>query len=147
MANKNKKHSTADLIVGHAKRHLAQRESDFSQSADDQSGTIFFAFAGVIVMLAAFFVINSATGRSQIMSSGATDYVAQQNFYNGTELHAAANFADAREKVHAAAQAAELSQFINFIGLVLVLAGIWYLHREHNIFGSGRVKFRIRRIR
>jgi len=146
---KNKKHSTADLVIGHAQKHLDCLENCAGDSIEEQDtrGTLFFGFAGVVVMLVAFFLVNSTGNDSTFVAENATDYLAQQNFYSGEEMHAAADSFAVREKVHAAAVATELSRSLNFIGFILVLVGFWYLHSRHDVFRLGKVRFRIRRIK
>lgn len=147
--------STADLIVLHSRAHLALRPhlivreklSDFSQIISP----LIFAFAGLVVTAAAIQVmVSSSSHPTAFVADNATDYAAQQNFYAGNSnesLHAAADFTAVREKLHSAAIATELSQVLNVIGLLLVIAALFYLHREHNVFALNKVKFQIRRIR
>ncbi len=142
----NKKHSTADLVVGHAQKHLDYLENNFPEKQDIH-GTLFFGFAGVVVMFVAFFLVNSIGNDSTFVAENATDYLAQQDFYNSDEMHAAAESLEVREKLHSAAVATELSRALNFAGLILVLAGFWYLHSRHDVLGVGKVKFRVRRIK
>ncbi len=141
--SKTKKRSTADLIVRHAERHLAKNPHIrfFTRFA----GTTIFAFAGVCVLLTAFYLINSAESPAFI-AENATDYAAQKAFYTAEEMHAAAEFAPAVQKIREVARATEISRALNAIGLILILAGFWYLHREHGLFAN-RAGFTIRRIR
>lgn len=150
--------STADLIVHHSREHLARRPHlrawealpDFSFSK--MISPLIFAFAGLVVIAAAIQIVVSSNIESPaFVAQNATDYVAQQNFYNSESsesLHAAAGeFADARTKIHEAAVAAELSRILNMIGLVLVFGALFYLHEKYDIFSANRAGFTIRRIR
>jgi len=98
-------------------------------------------------MFVAFFLVNFVGNNSSFVAENATDYLAQQDFYNSDEMHAAAESSEVREKLHAAAVATKFSRILNYIGLILVFAGFYYLNREHNIFGTRKVKFRIRQIK
>ncbi|MFH1545865.1 MAG: hypothetical protein ABIE14_00620 [Patescibacteria group bacterium] len=151
LKNKNKKiRSTADLIVRHAERHLVKRPhlrllAQFSRF----TGTAIFVFAGVCVMLAAFYVVNSADMNPAFTAENTTDYAAQKTFYAGEEpLHAASNeFTRAQINVREAAIAAELSRALNVIGFALIALALWYLHQKHGIFNHNRAGFVIRKIR
>ena len=156
MPNKNKSNwSTADLIVTHTERHLAQNPHlkfwahllNFKKIFSP----LLFAFAGIIVMVAAFQIVNSAHFESPTFSSeNATNYSTQRAFYSADEeeMHAASDeFTMARMKIHEAAMAVELSRALNFAGLFLILGGLWYLHKNHNIFSASRMGFTIRKIR
>ncbi len=142
--------NTADLVVHHARKHLAVRphlrlamKSDFlSRFAD----TGMFALAGVCVMLVAFHFVNTAD--IAFMAENATDYTAQGAFYTGEEMHGSASeFASIRMKIHEAALASELSRALNAIGVFLIFGVLWFLHRKHGIFNANRAGFTIRRIR
>ncbi|MFA6458733.1 MAG: hypothetical protein WCV72_05130 [Patescibacteria group bacterium] len=147
--------STADLIIAHSRAHLAARPHlliretlpDFSSFISP----LIFAFAGLVVIAAAVhLVIATQVGPSEFVATNATDYVAQQNFYAAAPvetLHGAADMTVITEKLHAAAAATELSKILNVIGALLVVAALFYLHREHDVFALGKVKFKIRRIR
>lgn len=148
-----KSRSTADLIVGHAEKHLARKPHlRLFQKLAARVDTVIFALAGVVVMLAAFHIVNYADVESPaFVAQNATDYAAQQAFYTGEErevMHAAAGeFADARAKIREAAIAAELSRALNYVGLFLILGGLWYLHDRHDVFRINRAGFTIRKIR
>jgi hypothetical protein len=150
---KNKKvRSTADLVVGHAERHLEKNPHlNLWVKLTSRIDTLMFAFAGIIVMLAAFHVVNSAGVESPAFETlNATDYSSQQDFYSGEseETHAAAGeFASAKMKVREAAIAMELARALKFIGLFLLVGAIWYLHDQHGIFDRNRAGFTIRKIR
>jgi hypothetical protein len=151
----NKKQTTADLIVRHSTKHLAQnphlRIRAYLENFKKIFSPLLFAFAGIIVMMAAFQIVNSAHFESPAFSSeNAIDYTAQKAFYSteGEELHAAADeFTSARMKIREAAIASELSRALNFAGLFLILGGLWYFHKKHNIFSASRMGFTIRKIR
>ncbi|MCF7836598.1 hypothetical protein K9N08_00070 [Candidatus Gracilibacteria bacterium] len=156
MPNKNKfNRSTADLIVVHTERHLAQNPHlkawAYLLNLKKIFSPLLFAFAGIIVMVAAFQIVNLAHFESPaFFSEGATNYTTQKAFYStdGDAMHSASDeFTAVRMKIREAAIASELSRALNFAGLFLILGGLWYLHKNHNIFSAGRMGFTIRRIR
>ena len=151
----NKKQTTVDLIVCHSTKHLAKnphlRIWTHLLNFKKIFSPLIFAFAGIIVMVAAFQIVNSAHFESPAFSSqNATNYSTQRAFYSTDEeeMHAASDeFTAVRMKIREAAIASELSRALNFTGLFLILGGLWYLHKNHNIFSTGRTGFTIRRIR
>ena len=148
--NKNKKQSTADLIVRHTEQHLVKRPRlRLPIQLSRFTGTAIFALAGVSVMLVAFYLVNVTNVNPAFTTESATNYAAQRDFYtNDGQLHAASSeFAHARMKIHEAVIAAELSRVLNTIGFVLIALALWYLHRKHGIFGHNRAGFTIRKIR
>ncbi|MFH0776871.1 MAG: hypothetical protein V1936_04650 [Patescibacteria group bacterium] len=151
------KRSTVDLVIAHSREHLAQRPHLRlweSLSLSKIISPFIFALAGLVVLTAAIQIISFSDSKSPVFfAQGATDYAAQRNFYaqdirEDLPLHAAADeLTEIKAKLHAAAEAKEVSQAVHFIGLMLVLAGLFYLHRQHNIFRTNRAGFTIRRIR
>jgi hypothetical protein len=147
--------TTTDMIVQHSKKHL-EKNSHLKlwihlPSLSQILSPLIFAFAGVAVMLSAFYILNSVDIESPvIIAENATNYASQQAFYSEEveELHAVASeFDTAKFKIREAAIAVELSKEFNFIALFLVLAGIWYLHKRHGAFSKNRAGFMVRKIR
>jgi hypothetical protein len=147
--------TTADLIVQHSHKHLKQDTRTklwtYLPNLTQIFSPLMFAFAGIVVMLSAFYIVNSVdVEQSAIMAENATDYVAQRDFYTNystaeiEELHAAAM---AKFKIREAAIAVKFSKILNLIAFLFVIGGIWYLHKQHDIFGKNNAGFIVRRIR
>ena len=147
MKNQNQENrSISDLIVCHSEQHLEKRSHfklwTYLLKLPKIFPQLFFAFVGIVVMLAAFYIVNVES--PTFISEDVTDYSLQQNFYlnEGEKMHAAA-----RMKIHEVAIAMELSRVLNFIGLFLILGVLWYLHEKHGVFNKNRANFIVRKIR
>jgi hypothetical protein len=108
---------------------------------------------GVLQLVRLATPVATPAAEQAFVATDARDYLAQESFYTGEKLHAAATAEPteamhaAAAKVHAAAFATTLSQYLLICGAVGVLAVILYLHERHAWLSLTRPDFQIRRIR
>lgn len=125
-------HTTVDLIVRHAERHIA--EITPRTPSANAIGIALFSLAGMIVIATAFAIIQMATHvpGSAIFAKDSKDYAAQHAFYTGQQVVVAPT---AVETAHAAAMPNQFGMTL-FTMLALAIGAFLALALYKQMFGE-----------
>lgn len=125
-------HTTVDLIVHHAERHIAAM-TPRTPSAN-AIGIALFSLAGMIVIATAFAIIQMATHvpGSAIFAKDSKDYAAQHAFYTGQQV---ATIPAVVETTHAAAAQNQFGTTL-FTMLALAVGAFLALAIYKQLFGE-----------